>query len=451
MSTSANQQQNQTFPARTTSTLLGGHDAGRSDLGGTLWCDAEAGALEAAADPGRIPVEDRAAMARPGATAARRTTVLPRRYSAGDAASFEQRPRFQRLKHLGEGAMGRVELVRDNDIQRTVAVKQLITDAQSASMQARFADEVRIVGQLEHPGIVPVYDVDRGESGELYLVMKHLQGETMEQVIDGLRSRQPGYAERFSLEYRVRTFLGILDAVSYAHSRSVLHRDLKPANILIGPFGEVTVLDWGIAKPMKPTGCADAVEPWAHTVDRTNEQRLLETQPGQIAGTPLYMSPEQAAGLNGELDQRSDVYSLCVLFYEWLVLQHPLADRESVQQVMASLILDDYEVADLAEPALAAGVPMEYLWIIVRGLVRNRDARYQSAKELEAAIRAVHDGNIEVRCEITFAKSYLQRLSHWIDRHPRAYRTLLRVGLGSFVALVTACVVFGASQLLRLF
>jgi hypothetical protein len=112
----------------------------------------------------------------------RRTTVLPRRAAGKQTATLELRPRFQRVKTLGEGAMGRVELVRDNDIRRTVAVKHLHGGTESAAALARFADEVRVIGQLEHPGIVPVYDVDKGEDGQLYLVMKHLEGETMEQV-----------------------------------------------------------------------------------------------------------------------------------------------------------------------------------------------------------------------------------------------------------------------------
>jgi serine/threonine protein kinase len=155
-----------------------------------------------------------------------RTTVLPRRASGGATLSAEVHPRFERLKTLGEGAMGHVDLVRDNDIRRTVAVKQLRSGSDSVEMLSRFADEVRVVGQLEHPGIVPIYDVDRAEDGQLFLVMKHVQGETMEHVLERLRAGEPEYAARFTLEYRVRLFLSVLDAMSYAHAHGVLHRDL---------------------------------------------------------------------------------------------------------------------------------------------------------------------------------------------------------------------------------
>ncbi len=134
--------------------------------------------------------------------------------------------------------------------------------------------------------------------------MKHVQGETMEQVIDRLRAGDPDYALRFTLEYRVRLFLSVLDAMSYARAHGVLHRDLKPANIIIGPYGEVTVLDWGIAKPIAKRADRTAPDPLAPTVLDSLHRRLNETHAGQLAGTPLYMSPEQAAGLNDELDER---------------------------------------------------------------------------------------------------------------------------------------------------
>jgi len=234
------------------------------------------------------------------ASVAERTTVLPRRKKMPAAeADLEptQRLRFERVRLLGQGAMGQVELARDNDIRRTVAVKRMIGDTISAEALMRFADEIRVVGQLEHPGIVPIYDVGRDANGDVYLVMKHLEGESMEEVIDKLKAGDPDYCERFPVEYRVHLFLQVLDAVRYAHARGILHRDLKPANIQIGPFGEVTVMDWGIAKPFSPAQQSNDVQ----LLDKTlleSQGRLLETQFGSLAGTPLYMSPEQAAGRN---------------------------------------------------------------------------------------------------------------------------------------------------------
>jgi serine/threonine-protein kinase len=369
-----------------------------------------------------------------------RTTVLPRRAGRRGSMATELEPRFRHVRMLGAGAMGQVELVRDNDIQRTVAVKQILDGQASEEALLRFADEVRVVGQLEHPGIVPIYDVGRGEDGRVYQVMKHLDGETMEAIIDHLKAGDPAYHERFTPEYRARLFLGILDAMSYAHAKGVLHRDLKPSNIMIGPYGEVTVMDWGIAKPLRSERVSGNVEPLGRTCPEELDGRLLETRVGSLAGTPLYMSPEQAAGMNGELDERSDVYSLCVLFYEWMVLRHPLGDKKSVPEVLASLVLREYSAADLFGPAQAARAPYEYVWIVYRGLQRDREKRYQSVRELEAAIKGVLDGNIRVQCDVTLAKSYAHRLVHWIDRHPKLYKGLFRAAKFLLVAAAAAIV-----------
>lgn len=408
-----------------------------------------AGTLAGIAPPAPAPVDldetvdaaalgsSPAASASPVVTAAGRSTVLPRRKSAA-VASPEQRPRFDRVRLLGEGGMGQVELARDNDIRRTVAVKRLHADAQSEAALLRFADEVRIVGQLEHPAIVPVYDVGRDESGQVYLVMKHLSGETMEQIIEKLRAKDPAYAERFSLEHRVHLFMGVIDALRFAHARGVIHRDLKPANVMIGPYGEVTVLDWGIAKPVKSKQETD-VQPLDRTAVDTQDSRLQETQFGSLAGTPLYMSPEQAAGRNAELDERSDVYSLCVLFYEWLTLQHPLENVQTVPEVLAATI-SGLNLEKLAERAVLSGVGGEWAQLLIRGLEKDRDKRFPSVSELEAAVRQVLDGKIRIQCHVTLTKRVAHEAMHWIDRNPLVYL----ISFYGTIATLALGVVYGA-------
>jgi serine/threonine-protein kinase len=242
----------------------------------------------------------------------------------------------------------------------------------------------------------------------------------------------------------VRLFAGVLDAIGYAHARGILHRDLKPANIMIGPHGEVTVLDWGIAKPIPKRSRVEGVDALTRTIAGAPDARLLATQLGALAGTPLYMSPEQAAGLNDDLDERSDVYSLCVLLYEWLVLEHPLRDKTSVFELLATIVLADYSMAQIFDAGQAAAVPMEYLWILRRGLRRDRGERYQSVDELAAALRAVEDGDIRIQCNVTWAKNRTQRVLRWIDRHSRLFTLLCR---GARVAAVvgTAAAVAAAA------
>src|SRR5262249_32245374 len=153
--------------------------------------------------------------------------------------------------------------------------------------------------------------------------------------------------ERFTIDYRIHLFLSVLDAISYAHARGILHRDIKPANIQIGPYGEVTVMDWGIAKPFQRAEGAASALPLDKTMLESHDQRVVETHLGSLAGTPLYMSPEQAAGRNDDLDDRSDVYALCLLLFEWLVLEHPRRETGTVVEVLAATVSRDYDWRDL--------------------------------------------------------------------------------------------------------
>jgi len=401
---------NQTGPmAITPATSAGQSVEVELDLGDTMAADEAQSAVVAAATtqlPGR-------------------TTVLPRRSKVTEGAAearavHEDRPRFARLRLLGQGGMGEVELARDNDIRRTVAVKRLHGQAQTAAALLRFADEVRIVGQLEHPSIVPVYDVGRDESGNVYLVMKHLQGETMESIIEKLRAGDEPTVARFTPLQRVHLFLGVLDAMRYAHSRGIIHRDLKPANIMIGPYGEVTVMDWGIAKPIRGGGAKEVVA-LARTLNESQDHRMVDTQFGSLAGTPLYMSPEQAAGRNDELDERSDVFSLCMLFFEWMCLEHPLQDKQTLTEVLGALVTRDLDFKAMNGKWMAAKLPVEYFQLLVRGLTHDRETRLASVALLERGMKRNLDGQCDATCPVSLSKRAIGNFTHWIDRNPNAF------------------------------
>jgi serine/threonine-protein kinase len=369
---------------------------------------------------------------------AARSAVLPRTRAPEDAsaaADVPDQPRYERIRPLGEGGMGEVVLALDHDIERKVAIKRLRPEVRSPGALLRFAEEVRAVGQLEHPGIAPVYDVGIDEEGHHYQVMKYLEGETLEAIIEKLKAGDPAARARFSHAYRAQVFAAVLEAVSYAHDRGLVHRDLKPANVMVGPHGEVTVLDWGIAKR------AGAPEPAPFTAAQAaaplTERRLIETQQGAILGTPMYMSPEQAVGDGAAVGPRSDVYSLAVMFWELMSLHHPLEDKESIEDILAALTGKEIPTTWFHLTRTWTGAPCEWAWFARKGMRKDPGQRFASATEMLAELRKVQRGDIAVDCHVTLVKRGIHEADGWINRHAIVFNLLtLLVVLGSIAGLV---------------
>jgi serine/threonine-protein kinase len=380
--------------------------------------------VQAAPTGASSPLAARGAMTFP------RTTVLPRARAADVAATRaagdEGNVRFEHLQPLGAGGVGEVVLVEDHDIDRKVAIKRLRPDCRSEPALRRFADEVRIVGQLEHPNIPPVHDVGVDEAGQPYFVMKYVEGETMEAVIARLKANDRAYQQRFTYEYRVDVFTSVLNAVHYAHSRGIVHRDLKPSNIMIGPYGEVTVMDWGIAR--RSRGGEEAT-PATRLDESPSDDPRARTQAGALLGTPLYMSPEQAAGQNDAVDERSDVYSLSLTFYEWMTLTHPLSDKRSIEAVLSALVSGAVEPEAAKNAFVRAAAPCEYAEVVGRGLESEPARRYQSVQAMISHLQAIRGGCIGIHCHITLAKRASSEFSHWLDRHPTLFTGIFASGV----------------------
>ncbi len=224
-----------------------------------------------------------------GAATSRSVAVLPRAVSSPEGPSLvtPDKPRYETLKRLGEGSFGAVDLVLDNDIDRLVALKRLKPDAHDADTVQRFADEIQIVGKLEHPGIVTVHDVGLDERG-YFFVMKYLDGEDLETIIRKLREGDPETVQRFPMEERARVFLATCRAVEFAHNKGLIHRDIKPGNIMVGRFGEVVLMDWGLAKRIGGPGNV------ANGPARGGDTQA-GTMLGFALGTPAYMPPSRPA------------------------------------------------------------------------------------------------------------------------------------------------------------
>jgi eukaryotic-like serine/threonine-protein kinase len=360
-----------------------------------------------------------------------RSTVLPRVEHTGDGAMMvsESRPRFEMRRALGQGGLGEVVAAMDLDIGREVAIKRLRDDVQGPGAVARFVDEIRTVGALEHPNIVPIHDVGVADDGSLYFVMRCVQGETLESIIEKLAAGDPLAHAHWTHERRAHVFRQLLDAVAFAHERGYVHRDIKPANVMVGHWGEVFLMDWGIAKPVgapdRPLGTSPAAT--------ATGERVTATHVGAILGTPAYMSPEQARG--EPVDARSDVYSLCVLFHELLGLKHYLDDMKTVDAV-----LDGVQHAHAAAPSFIASpfqspAPMDLSWYVRKGLAKDPSRRFQSVGEMIARLDDREEGLVPVQCPVTLTKSVMRRMIRWVDRHPLLFMSALALFVLSTIAL----------------
>jgi serine/threonine-protein kinase len=210
--------------------------------------------------------------------------------------------RYTPVKFIGRGGMGAVWLAEDTVLHRNVALKVLAAESSSADLAARLMREAEILARMEHPGIVPVHDAGTLPDGRTFYCMKHVQGQTLDQHIAGMSLRQ-----------RVQLLQRIAEPLAFAHSRGIIHRDLKPANIMVGAFGEVLILDWGLAKVTAAavSGREDTAGDSASTTDSARQSSAGQTTThGSILGTAGYMAPEQARGDVGMIDQRTDVYGL---------------------------------------------------------------------------------------------------------------------------------------------
>ncbi|MCI0462825.1 MAG: PAS domain-containing protein [Gemmataceae bacterium] len=300
----------------------------------------------------------------------------------GDPA-LKMRYAFMNLH--ASGGIGRVWRARDRHLDREVAIKELLPEmASDARSAARFFREARLTGQLEHPGIVPVYELtSRPDTNQPFYTMRFVRGRTLSDAIDAYHAkRTEGRAEPLDFVGLLTAFVAVCNTIAYAHSRGVLHRDLKGANVILGDFGEVIVLDWGLAKLVgQPDEEADALraEPGA-------AQDPALTLQGEVMGTPAYMAPEQAEGRLAQIDHRTDIYGLGALLYVILTGWPPFVGFSTVevlQQVVRGHPTPPREIRPDVPAALEA--------VCLKALAKDPDQRYASATELAQEVQRWQD------------------------------------------------------------
>jgi serine/threonine protein kinase len=246
--------------------------------------------------------------------------------------------RYRLLDRVARGGMGVVYIAQDDSLQRRVALKVLDIPETDGELASRLIREARVLAALEHPGIVPVHDVGKLADGRVFYTMKFVEGRRLDRYIESVAS----------VPDRLRIFLRVCDAVAFAHARGVLHRDLKPANIMIGPFGEVLVMDWGLAKILRPEASDGArkADPEATVIGNPKQpaaagdatELSVVTGHGTVMGTPGYMSPEQTRGEVEHLDARSDIYSLGALLRFLLTGRPEIASSSAGRRLDKSLL-----------------------------------------------------------------------------------------------------------------
>jgi len=265
--------------------------------------------------------------------------------------------RYRVVELIGRGGMGGVYLAEDRDLDRHVAVKVLNAAGAAGDLRERLLQEARILGRLEHPGIVPIHDVGTLADGRLYYVMKRVRGTRLDE-----HARAAG-----PVMERLRIFERICETVAFAHAHGVVHRDLKPENIMVGEFGEVLILDWGVAKVL-----GGAPGPEAPTVARPAGARGPDTEHGTVLGTPGYMAPEQARGEVDRVDERTDVYALGAILRFLLTGETP---GKAAAEVRARALVPR---------------PLRAVWEQAQAL--EPAARYPSVAGLAADVARFRDG-----------------------------------------------------------
>jgi len=323
--------------------------------------------------------------------------------------------RYDRFTKFAEGGSAVLEECLDKNLGRFVLMKRLHPHHEENDIERkRFLREARVTAMLQHPGTVPVYEISRDNMRSIYFTMKRVEGDNLREILLGIVARDTYFRKSYPLDYLIEVLAQVGQAVAFAHSRGVVHRDLKPANVLVGGFGEVMVLDWGLAKILHEDHTLHG-EP----LPEKDHISLELTRAGNRAGTPLYMSPEQASGHTDAVDPRSDIYSMGSILYEVLTHENLVwgSDKDEVLEK-----IQNEDAVPPSERAANREIPPELESICMRAIQRDPGQRYTDMTSMVNDLQAYLRGHPVSAHHYSFKERFLS----WERRH-----TLLTVALGS--------------------
>ncbi len=387
--------------------LVNGGSAATTDHGGSLSTPAPAAPLSPGALGGTTAIDGARPAWNPAATAA---------------------PRYRPLRLHAKGGLGEVHVADDNELHRQVALKRIQQrHAGNDDSRRRFLVEAEVTARLEHPGIVPVYGLVADESGNPCYAMRFIEGETLHDAIQRFHEQAPGQ-DRGHRSLALRQLLNRLivacNALAYAHSRGVVHRDIKPQNIMLGPYGETLVVDWGLAKTLaerENQGPRAVFSPHAPEHDGG-------TEPGVVMGTPAYMSPEQAAGRWDAVGPPSDIYSLGVTLYVLLTGRLPFEARSS-RELLERVQTGAFPAPRERNPS----VPRPLEAVCLKAMAHRPEDRYATALELAGDLEQwLADEPVQA-----YREPWTARVRRWMSRH----RPLVTGGVVLLFAVVVLLLV----------
>ncbi len=329
-------------------------------------------------------------------------------YAPSELLEDEQAPekRFELLEQVGKGGAGRIYAMKDNSLKRVIAVK-FLQKQNKKEVRDHFVHEAQVTALLEHPNIMPVYDIGMTERRQVYFTMKKVEGVSLGDAIRRKRRGEATPTEFESIDGRVRILLKVCDALAFAHHRGLIHQDIKPDNIMLGEYGEVLVLDWGSAVEKRADG---------------------DVEVRRVYGTPAFMSPEQAR--REPSDERSDVYCLGATMFHALTLRHPTWDDDAER-------FWEKKREGYVDPVTSeerGRIPVRLLNIALKAMAPRREERYQSVGELADDLKRYQAG----LAVSAYRESVFEAFHRWYRRNKRVFwlATAFVVGVGTVGTLL---------------